>query len=398
MDRQGWLAQDRARVPFLRRWRVRHDRPVHESFGSRQPQGLACRRSVNLWLTAGLWTLITVSLVCTAASTGAATLITASRSTTITITPDNRWLLVVNRETNSLSIIGVRDAQGQDIAFKLTEIPVGIEPRCVALHPALHEAYVTNGVSGTVSIIDLASLRVVQEITVGTEPRGCALTPNGTYLLVANHTEGTVGVIHTPTRAYLGPVGDIFRVGGNPMAIAITNDGDADEFDETVFITQFFAELIPGGPGEGRDTGKQGIVTAVPLSTLVPTRIPLSPLIDSGFTSNRAAFCPGAHPAHMANPILCPRPDLPANAAENTNNPQGVFPNQLLSAVIRGNRLFLPNIGAQPEPPEAAEVNVQALVHVVDTFTLAQVMGEHVNLNVRDQHRAPACQSHDESR
>ena len=34
-------------------------------------------------------------------------------TTTITISPDNRWLLVVNRETHSLSIIGVRDDQGQ---------------------------------------------------------------------------------------------------------------------------------------------------------------------------------------------------------------------------------------------------------------------------------------------
>jgi YVTN family beta-propeller protein len=381
MDRQGWPPRERTRVPFLREWRVRHDQSAHESFGPRQARGLACWQSVNRCFTAGLWLLIAAGVVCTAASTHAATSPTPSRSTTITISPDNRFLLVVNRETNSLSIIEVRDSQGQDTGFKLVEIPVGIEPRCVALHPDLHEIYVTNGLSGTVSIIDVASLRVVQEITVGTEPRGCALTPNGTYLFVANHTEGTVGVIHTPSRAYLGPVGNIFRVGGNPMAIAITNDGDADELDETVFITQFFAELIPGGPGEGRDTGKQGVVTAVPLSTLVPTRIPLSPLIDSGFTSNRTAFCLGTHPAHMANPIFCPRPDLPATDLANTNNPQGVFPNQLLSALVRGDRLFLPNIGAQPEPVERFDANVQALVHVVNAFTLAQVTGEHVNLN-----------------
>jgi hypothetical protein len=38
-----------------------------------------------------------------------------------------------------------------------------------------------------------------------------------------------------------------------------------------------------------------------------------------------------------------------------------MFPNQLLSALIRGNRLYLPNITAQPEPPERFDVNVQAL-------------------------------------
>ena len=31
---------------------------------------------------------------------------------------------------------------------------------------------------------------VVAEIPVGTEPRGLAITPNGTRLYVANHTDG----------------------------------------------------------------------------------------------------------------------------------------------------------------------------------------------------------------
>jgi YVTN family beta-propeller protein len=382
MDRHGRPHQDRTRVRLQRQWKERHDQPAHESFGLRVP--------LSRYFTAALWLLIAAGFACTATSIDAAMLPAPSRSTTITISPDDRWLLVVNRETHSLSIIGVRDAQGQDIlgGFKLTEIPVGLEPRCVALHPDLHEIYVTNGISGTVSVIDVASLRVVQEIEVGTEPRGCALTPNGTFLLVANHTEGTVGVIHTPTHAYLGP---ILRVGGNPMAIAITNDFDADELDETIFITEFFAELIPNGPGEARDLGKRGVVTAIPIPMLVPERITLSPLNDSGFRASRTNFCPKAAPPQPHSLIFCPNPSLPGTDPVNANNPQGVYPNQLLSSLIRGDRLFLPNIGAQPEPPEAAQVNVQALVHVVNTFTLEEVAAEHVNLNVEiDTEPAPA--------
>jgi hypothetical protein len=63
------------------------------------------------------------------------------------------------------------------------------------------------------------------------------------------------------------------------------------------------------------------------------------------------------------------------------NDPQGVFPNQLTSALIRGDRLYLPNIGAQPEPPEMFNVNVQALVYNVDVSSLKEVPAEHVNLN-----------------
>ena len=38
---------------------------------------------------------------------------------------------------------------------KLDEIAVGLEPRCVAVHPNDEVAYVTNGLSATVSVIDL---------------------------------------------------------------------------------------------------------------------------------------------------------------------------------------------------------------------------------------------------
>jgi hypothetical protein len=62
-----------------------------------------------------------------------------------------------------------------------------------------------------------------------------------------------------------------------------------------------------------------------------------------------------------------------------------VFPNQLLSALIRGNRLFLPNIGAQPEPPEMFNVNVQALVNAVDTQALMEVGAGLTNRNLNKQ-------------
>jgi YVTN family beta-propeller protein len=309
-------------------------------------------------------------------------------STTIALTSDELRLVVVNREANSLSIIQVKDAQGNDVAVKLDEIAVGLEPRCVAVHPNGQVAYVTNGISGTVSAVDLVLGKVAKEVSVGTEPRGCALTPTGNLLYVANHTEGTVSIIVTTNP--LNPiVNGAVQVGRNPTAIAITNDGDNDDTDETVFVTQIFAELDPTfvDPfdlgGEVRDLGKRGVVHAFPAGNANPpiTKITLSPLSDSGFTATRSNFCPSTHPAHIADQVYCPDPTKPATDPVNANNPQGVFPNQLLSALIRGNRLYLPNIGAQPEPPEVFNVNVQALVYAVDTNALAEVKAEHVNLN-----------------
>ena len=313
---------------------------------------------------------------------------TPSRSTTIALTSDETRLVVVNREANSVSIIRVKDANGNDVAEKLTEIGVGEDPRCVAVHPNDEVAYVTNGISATVSVVDLALGRVVRNVPTGTEPRGCALTPNGNLLYVANHTEGTVSIFFTGNPLNPIPVGAV-QVGRNPTALAITNNGDDNDADETVFVTEIFAELDPNfadpvfnGNGEGRDLGKRGVVQAFPAGNANPpiTKITLAPIADSGFNINRVMpfnFC-NAAVAHSL--IFCPNPNN-LNDPINTNNPQGMFPNQLLSALIRGNRLYLPNIAAQPEPPEAATVNVQALVNAVDTHTLAEVKAEHVNLN-----------------
>ena len=312
-----------------------------------------------------------------------------TRSTTIALTSDETRLVVVNREANTVSLIQVKDASGNDVANKLAEIAVGQEPRCVAVHPTDRAAYVTNAISGTVSVVDLVLAREVEQIPVGTEPRGCALTPDGSLLYVANHTEGTVRILVVSSGDPRNLILDgAVQVGRNPTAIAITDQGPGNL--TTVFVTQIFAELDPNfvdfifdGNGEARDLGKRGVVHAFPAGNSNPpiTKITLSALADSGFTANRGNpnnFCNGP-PAQSL--IFCPRPDLPATAPENTNSPQGVFPNQLLSALIRGNRLYLPNIGAQPEPPEIFNANVQALVYNVDTNALAEVKAEHVNLN-----------------
>src|SRR5262245_12181593 len=313
-----------------------------------------------------------------------------TRSTTIALTADETRLVVVNREANTVSIIQVKDANGNDVAVKLAEIGVGQEPRCVAIHPTGRAAYVTNGISGTVSVIDLVLNREVAQIPVGTEPRGCALTPDGSLLYVANHTEGTVSILVIPSNPLTPILDGAVQVGGNPMAIAITDAGPSNV--TTVFVTQMFAELNPdfhdpafGGNGEGRDLGKQGVVQAFPAGNASPliTKIVLKPLQISGFNANRVApnnFCSTA--ATIQSLIFCPDPNN-LNNPLNTNDPQGVFPNQLLSALIRGDRLFLPNIGAQPEPPEMFNVNVQALVYTVGVQALAERVAEHVNLNTQ---------------
>lgn len=307
-----------------------------------------------------------------------------SRSTTIALSNQGSNLIVVNTDNDSISIFNA----SRSALEKLVEIPVGNEPGCVAIHSTDREAYVTNAQSGTVSVVSLRGIKkntVVSTISVGTEPGGCALTPSGALLYVANFTAGTVSVVDTATHAVIDTVVLPGNPTANPAAISVTNNGDGIDTDETVFVTQFFAELKQGG-SEGFNEDKQGIVYSFPVSnpTLL-TKIVLSPLADSGFTANRTNLCKNLNPAAV-NDTFCPDPTATASNDSIIKNPQGVFPNQFFSTLIRGNRLYLPNIGASPEPPVQNvnfNTNVQALVHVADTNLLSEQPNLHVNLNAQ---------------
>jgi len=309
-----------------------------------------------------------------------------TRSTSIALTANGTRLINVNHEADSVTLFDVR-GNGRRLR-KVVEIPVGQEPYCVAADPRGGDWFVTNGVDGTVSVISPTTLRVIRTIPVGTEPRGCALTPDGERLFVANHTAGTVSIINTSNRRVIGTA----NVGGNPFAIAVTDTGGPRN-RQRVYVTDFYARLIQGGPGEGFDTGKEGIVKWFRVGSPGSINtIKLSPLANSGFTANRAPFCNVSRDPDPVNQTFCPNTAIldPASTVI-TADPQGVFPNQLFSALIRGNRLFLPNIGAQPEPPVQFTVNVQALVHVVNTTTNTENAAEHVNLNDQiDTESAPA--------
>ncbi|HEV7606817.1 MAG TPA: hypothetical protein VGO61_05740, partial [Steroidobacteraceae bacterium] len=57
-----------------------------------------------------------------------------------------------------------------------------------------------------------------------------------------------------------------------------------------------------------------------------------------------------------------------------------VYPNMLFGALLRGPLLYIPNVGAQPEPPVIFNNNVQALMGVLSTVTNAETPLT-VNLN-----------------
>ncbi|MBX2858679.1 MAG: YncE family protein [Cellvibrionaceae bacterium] len=338
-----------------------------------------------------------------------------SRSSTIAITSDDRRVVLANREKNTVSIIEVKDAAGADTENLIAELAVGNEPRYVVISPDNTTAYVSNTVDATVSEISLtgdAPSVVGTPINVGSEPRGLALSPNGTYLYVANFTSSTVSVISTANRSLV----NTFVVGGNPMAITVSNDQDGDDTDETVYVVRYFSAVIdPDNRPDGFNDSKAGKVAYLSVADSLTSseRAPLytiDPLADAGFAADRRAFCQNTRDALQAQPdgtvffnsgpdedgngaaalksdIFCPDNNATdaGDDAAIANTPQGAYVNNLFSVVLRNNKLFLPNIGASPEPPVRFNVNIQALLSFIDLSN-----GANSTINLNDQIKAEA--------
>src|SRR5262249_15121952 len=139
-----------------------------------------------------------------------------------------------------------------------------------------------------------------------------------------------------------------------------------------------FARPRTGGI-EGADDGREGHVTVLDAKTnAVVGTITLPPLADTGFLSNGTTL--GGVP-------LRTNPD----GSDVFDTRTGAFPNQLRSIVIRGDRAYLPNIGASPNGPFRFNVNLQSLLNVVDVGTNAD-SGQTINMNSGVQNEGDATQ------
>ena len=126
---------------------------------------------------------------------------------------------------------------------------------------------------------------------VGLEPRGFAITPSGKHAFVALHTTGHIAVVDLTkleTRHFI-------ETGGNPQAVAITNDGDGDDSDERVYVTRMFGEQITPTRPDGFDDAKQGVIDTFTVGEGLAgqphvEQINIRPLA-SGFNADRRQFC-----------------------------------------------------------------------------------------------------------
>jgi len=287
----------------------------------------------------------------------------------LALTADNAFLAVANTDNNSVSFFDLRSDRNR----KMAEVPVQAEPSSVAFLPDGSKAYVANTASGTVSVMrtNLANGAIGRPaaIAVGVEPVALVLTPNGRKLYVANARSHTLSVIDTSTDSV---VRTIVNVGIEPRGLAVSNNGDASDDDETLYVTQFLA-LPLAGKADGADDAKAGRLTLVSTaSDTVIGEVPVNPLADTGFKALGDAL------ARIA-------PGDPADPA-NFRFTTGAYPNQLANVALKGDFAYLPSTGASPNGPVRFDVNTHSLLSVIDRASRLDT-GRTINL-----HRAVADQ------
>ncbi|MBN1134943.1 MAG: beta-propeller fold lactonase family protein [Anaerolineae bacterium] len=149
-------------------------------------------------------------------------------SSPIALMADGATLLVVNPDSNSLALV---DTASRSV---LAEVPVGVDPRTVAVDDAGRRAYVANRGSGSVSVVDLAAGEAIAAVSVGYRPYGVVVSPDGATLYVAVQGADRLVTLDTTTLEVVSarPVGD------RPSGLALTPAGDL------LFITHLLSDQI----------------------------------------------------------------------------------------------------------------------------------------------------------
>jgi YVTN family beta-propeller protein len=88
-------------------------------------------------------------------------------------------------------------------------------PVAAAVHPDGTFVYVAGG--GSVSVVDVATNRVVARVPIGGGSAGVSVHPTGAFVYVANPAAGTVAVLETASNAVVATV----PVGGRPISYGL---------------------------------------------------------------------------------------------------------------------------------------------------------------------------------
>jgi hypothetical protein len=274
-----------------------------------------------------------------------------SNGSAVAISQDDAVGVVVNREAGSVTVLALTYPAGAPAqATVVGEVSVGAasEPWQVVIAPDGNTAWVA--LRKDQKVVAIENLRTAPvagaSVAVGSEPTGIALTPSGRTLWVANWVDGTLTEIDAATMAKKGSVdlnAPLVATGylgapklqkvalAHPRSLAITNDLDTDDGDETIYATEYYAQATEAEDptGSNADTRRSGIVYAVSLRDHSVKTVRLAPLTDMGFKDEKGEKA-------------------------------GCFPNQLQAVTVNGPFAYVVSVCESPRGPTGPKVTTTA--------------------------------------
>lgn len=265
----------------------------------------------------------------------------ATRGAAIALSADDTTAVAVNRDVGSVTVFSVTYPAGAaPLLHKKAEVSLGAgsEPWQVAISPDGRYAYVVLRQSQElVRIDDLStSPRLGKRLKVGSEPTAVALSPTGARAYVANWVDGTVVVVDTSKlelartidlNAALAATGLVGHVSArpalaHPRSLAVTNDGDHEDGDETIVVTEYFAQrkVAEAADGSNADVAQVGLVYRVSTHDWSVKVTELSPLANIGFKDQNGRVA-------------------------------GCYPNQLQAVTVNGKYAYVVSVCASPRGP-----------------------------------------------
>jgi YVTN family beta-propeller protein len=283
-----------------------------------------------------------------------------SRGSAAALSPDDATAVIVNRDVGSATVLALQYPTGAPASAQLTRevlLGTGSEPWQAVVGPDNDTAYVVLRKDQKVARIRYLRTQPVLDgtVAVGSEPTSIALSPTGRRAYVTNWSDGTVSEVDTSTMHVVstidlntalvatGYLGDVTArpALAHPRSVAVTNDLDGDDSDESLYVTEYFGQQTEAElpDGSNSDTRKVGIVYKVALADRVAKTVRLAPLVDMGFKDDKGALA-------------------------------GCYPNQLQSIAVNGNFAYVVSVCASPKGPLGVKATTTACTDVADCAAL----------------------------
>ncbi|HTH50662.1 MAG TPA: beta-propeller fold lactonase family protein [Pyrinomonadaceae bacterium] len=178
-----------------------------------EPEGVTISPDGGLWVYVTAVTSSTVSIIETTGPTVVATLIVGQRPRDTAFSPDGTQAYVTAEVGQNVTVI---DVATQKI---VGTIPLANDSRAVGSTVSNDgtKLYVANGRGNSVSVIDIAQGKVVTNIPVGERNWGIGLVRKSGKLYTANGLSGDVSVVDTSTNKEITRI----RTGEGPWGIAV---------------------------------------------------------------------------------------------------------------------------------------------------------------------------------